>query len=139
MILFSHFLPPHHFLFFLSFSFVCVIFKLIECKKTPAILHFFTQRAANITLIFKNWNSLGFMAKIKKKMALQFRETFICFTSFRNASQSSLRFVYAQKKKNPTREETLPSLSSSFRRPAFIGRVRSSLWAIFWKTKENCL
>ena len=31
-------------------------------------------------------------------MALQFRETFICFTSFRNASQSSLRFVYAQKK-----------------------------------------
>ena len=61
-------------------------------------------------------------------MALQFRETFICFTSFRNASQSSLRFVYAQKKKkNPTREETLPSLSSSFRRPAFIGRVRSSL------------
>ena len=39
------------------------------------------------------------MAKIKKKMALQFRETFICFTSFRNASQSSLRFVYAQKKK----------------------------------------
>ena len=32
-------------------------------------------------------------------MALQFRETFICFTSFRNASQSSLRFVYAQKNK----------------------------------------
>ena len=40
------------------------------------------------------------MAKIKKKkkMALEFRETFTCFTSFREASQSSLRFAYAQKK-----------------------------------------
>ena len=45
------------------------------------------------------------MAKIKKKMALQFRETFICFTSFRNASQSSLRFVYAQKKKSHKRRD----------------------------------
>ena len=40
-------------------------------------------------------------------MALQFRETFICFTSFCNASQSSLRFVYAQKKKKIPQEKRL--------------------------------
>ena len=79
-ILFSCFLRLHYFLFFLSFSFSCVIFKLIECKKN---LVPFCTFSLTFSLIFKNWNSLsfGFMAKVKKRkeIALQDRETLISF------------------------------------------------------------
>ena len=79
-ILFSCFLRLHYFLIFLSFSFSCVIFKLIECKKN---LVPYCTFSLTFSLIFKNWNSLsfGFMAKVKKRkeIALQDRETFISF------------------------------------------------------------
>ena len=79
-ILFSCFLRLHYFLFSLSFSFSCVNFKLIECKKN---LVPYCTFSLTFSLIFKNWNSLsfGFMAKVKKRkeMALQDRETFISF------------------------------------------------------------
>ena len=79
-ILFSCFLRLHYFLIFLSFSFSCVIFKLIECKKN---LVPYCTFSLTFSLISKNWNSLsfGFMAKVKKRkeIALQDRETLISF------------------------------------------------------------
>ena len=92
-ILFSCFLRLHYFLIFLSFSFSCLIFKLIECKKN---LVPYCTFSLTFSLIFKNWNSLsfGFMAKVKKRkeISLQDRETFISFASFLKVSQNSLRW-----------------------------------------------
>ena len=93
-ILFSCFLRLHYFLIFLSFSFSCVIFKLIECKKN---LVPYCTFSLTFSLISKNWNSLsfGFMAKVKKRkeIALQDSETFISFASFLiKASQKSMRW-----------------------------------------------
>jgi len=96
----------------------------------------FSLTAANFArFLLKNWNSrsFGFMAKVKKRkeIACQDRKTFISFASFLKASQLKLTALICLSEKSLRREETLPSLPSSFRRPTFIGSVRSSLCAIF--------
>ena len=67
------------------------------------------------------------MAKVKKKngIGIQGNPHFVLLHSVKPVRAPCVDlFTY---KKNPTREETLPSLSSSFRRPTSIGLVRSSL------------
>ena len=134
--------PPF---FFLAFSlFPCLFLyycdfraNWVQTKQNPVLLHFFALRAANFArFIFKNWIlNFGFMAKVKRQSHCNSgKPSFLLLHSLKPAVRAHCVDFFMWKNIPEQTEETLPSLSSSFRRPTFIGRVRSWLCAIFWKT-----
>ena len=133
------------FLFFPAFSFTTVIFELIECKKKKqnlVLLHFFSLTAESSLGSFSKtgfWILALWLRLKDNRTVIQINLHFFCFIPWSLQSELTALIFFMWKNIPEQTEETLPSLSSSFRRPTFIGRVRSSLCVIFWKTKKLSL